>query len=125
MQEAVELTEKTSGPDHPRLVGVLNNLATVSAVAGNIEAARAALERAIDIAARRLGTEHPNYAWLLLNYAAFERISGHKPEARKLEARARSVLHQNARTNGVGMTVDASDLRPKAVSLRRVGISAR
>jgi hypothetical protein len=62
-----------------------------------------------------LGTEHPKYAWLLINYAAIERKSGHKREARELEAKARSVLHQNARTNGVGMTVDASDLRPKAV----------
>jgi tetratricopeptide (TPR) repeat protein len=116
VHEAVEQIEKAFGPDHPLLIGPLNNLATVFALAGNHEAAKAALERAIDVAARRLGTEHPKYAWLLLNYAVFERKSGHKPEARKLEAKARSVLRQNARTNGVGMTVDASDLRPKAVS---------
>jgi tetratricopeptide (TPR) repeat protein len=98
VHEAVEQIEKAFGPDHPLLIGPLNNLATVFALAGNHEAAKAALERAIDVAARRLGK------------------SGHKPEARKLEAKARSVLRQNARTNGVGMTVDASDLRPKAVS---------
>jgi tetratricopeptide (TPR) repeat protein len=114
VQEAIELTEKAFGPDHPLAAGVLNNVATVFAAAGNREAAKAALERAIDIATRRLGSEHPTYAWLLLNYAAFERKAGHKTEARKLEAKAHSVLHQNARTNGLGMTLDASDLHPKA-----------
>jgi hypothetical protein len=83
-------------------------------VTGNSAAAKATLERAIDIARRRLGTEHPTYASLLFNYAALERKAGHNSEARKLEAQAHSVLRQNARTNGVGMTVDASDLNPRA-----------
>jgi hypothetical protein len=69
--------------------------------------------RAVAIAEERLGPQHPTYSDVLLSYAAFLRATGHTREANVLEARSKSVRQENARRDGVGLTVDVSAFRPE------------
>ena len=107
-QDAIGIIETECGPDHPLLIRSLNNLASMYDLTGHRDDADAAFGRAIAVAAKTLGTDHPTYGHLLLNYAGFLRSAGQKAKAKTLEARARTVLKDNQRSNGEGMTVDVS-----------------
>jgi tetratricopeptide (TPR) repeat protein len=113
--EAVDATstqvvtlETTFGPEHPRLLRPLNNLAVVYAQAGRMQEAGAAFRRAVAICEKQLPPGHPNHAALLTNYAAFLRQTGERAQAKAVEAEARSLARDNARRDGLGMTVDVS-----------------
>ena len=101
------------GPDHPMLVRILNNLASLENRTGHREEAGQRLRRALDIAERRLGPEHPSYAALLANYAAFLRQGGDKSRAKELAAQSTEILKDSSRRNGLGAVVDISSLRRK------------
>lgn len=104
----VATLETTFGPEHPRLLRPLNNLAVVYSQAGRMQEAGAAFRRAVAICEKQLPPGHPNHAALLTNYAVFLRRTGEKTQAKTVEAEARSLAHDNARWNGLGMTVDVS-----------------
>ena len=87
--QALAMMEQRWGPDHPMLVRILNNLASLEYRTGHREEAGQRLRRALDIAERRLGPEHPLYAALLANYAEFLRQGGEKSQAKVLEAQSR------------------------------------
>jgi tetratricopeptide (TPR) repeat protein len=113
MERAVALIEADSGPTHPALARILNNLAATYADLGLREKADAFFRRSLDIALAGFGEEHPQYGIMLHNYADFLSETGRKSEARKLEAHSKEVLRESARRNGTGMTVDVSSFRQR------------
>ncbi|HXB73651.1 MAG TPA: tetratricopeptide repeat protein [Candidatus Acidoferrales bacterium] len=113
LEQALAVIESDSGPDHPLLARVHNNLGDTYAALGLRDLADAAYRRSIQISEAQLGPEHPQFGIMLHNYAGFLRDCGRKSEAKVLEARSRAALQQSARLNGVGMTVDVSSFRQK------------
>ena len=113
LERSLGIFESQNGRDHPALLRGLNNLATAYAFTRRREEADATFRRALALAEKYLGTNHPTYGSVLSNYAEFLHMSGRKAEARTLAAQANDVLRDSARRNGLGMTVDASALRPK------------
>jgi hypothetical protein len=57
---ALEIDEKSFGPDHPEVATDVNNLRSVLKDLGDLAGARAAFERALAIFERALGPDHPN-----------------------------------------------------------------
>ena len=113
MEEGVAVIESDTGPAHPALARLLNNLASVYEKLGLREQANATYQRSIQIAETYFGPEHPQYGIMLHNYAYFLRNCGRKSEAKALEAHARAAIQAGARRNGEGMTVDVSAFRQK------------
>jgi tetratricopeptide (TPR) repeat protein len=111
--EALTALERHLGLDHPMLVRILNNLASLANRSGHREEAGQLLRRSLDIAEKRLGPEHPAYALLLGNYAAFLRQGGDKSGAKVLEAQSTRILKDIGRRNGLGDVVDVNSLRPR------------
>ena len=107
-EQAINMIGNTFNDDHPMLVRPLNNLGLVDVVLGDRNGAEAAFRRALAVAEKRLGREHPLYGRVLLNYAYAERKFGNRKEARALTSQANALLRETARSNGMGMTVDAS-----------------
>jgi len=64
---ALEIAEKTLGPEHPSVATSLNNLGLVLHALGDIKGAKKNYERAIDIYTNHLGNEHPHFATSLNN----------------------------------------------------------
>jgi len=112
-EEALAIVESDTGPGHPLLARIQNNLGDTYAALGLRDQADAAFRQSIQIAEAHLGPEHRQYGVMLHNYAGFLRDCGRKSEAKVLEARSRTALQQSARRNGAGMTVDVSAFRPK------------
>jgi tetratricopeptide (TPR) repeat protein len=113
LESALVAIETDSGPDHPVLARVLNNLGIAYAALARPQEAEQSFRRSIAIAGDRLGTEHPLYGVMLYNYARFLRDSGRKAEAKTLEAQSRAVIRESEQRNAAGMTVDVSAFRRK------------
>jgi len=60
--EAVELSEKALGPDHPDTVTALNNLGELYCSMGDYAKAEPLLKRALNIKEKTLGPDHPDAA---------------------------------------------------------------
>ncbi|EHL30901.1 hypothetical protein LDG_7048 [Legionella drancourtii LLAP12] len=56
---AIQIIEKSKGPEHPSLVTYMNNLANLYLEEGKREPARLFFEKAIVIGVKRLGATHP------------------------------------------------------------------
>jgi tetratricopeptide (TPR) repeat protein len=112
-RQAIATHEADLGPVHPILIRPLTSMARVQAAAGRQDEADAIFRRAVAIAEQRLGPEHPAYSDVLMCYARFLRAAGHKRESKLLEACSRSARQENARRDGVGLTVDTSAFRQK------------
>jgi len=106
--QSVAMLEKTFGSGHPLLLRALNSLAVVYTLTGRTEEAGATYRRAMAICEKSLPPGHPSRAALLANYARFLRGTGEKAQAKALEEEARSLASDNARRDGLGMTVDVS-----------------
>jgi len=111
--QQIAMLENMFGPAYPLLLRPLNNLAVVYSLAGRTEEAGAAFRRALAICEKSLPPSHPSHATLLANYARFLRGIGEKTQAKVMEAEARSLSCDNARRDGLGMTVDVSGFRQK------------
>jgi tetratricopeptide (TPR) repeat protein len=109
--KAVATVEEKVGSEHPLLLRPLNNLALVYALAGRTEEAGATFRRALAICEKSLPPDHPSRAALLVNYARFLRGIGERTQAKAMEAEARSLARDNARRDGLALTVDVSSLR--------------
>ncbi|CAN0453882.1 unnamed protein product, partial [Ectocarpus fasciculatus] len=66
---AIEIGEKTLGPDHPGLATWLNNRAELLRVQGKYDEADPLCLRAIEIGEKTLGPDHPELASRLSNRA--------------------------------------------------------
>lgn len=110
-QQAVALTEAEYREDHPILVFPLNNLGVTYSLLGNAAEADRAFRRALDICAKALPPGHPSHAAVLANYAEFLRRSGEKSKAKAMRQEADTLLRDNARRNGRGLTIDVTAFR--------------
>ena len=68
-KEALRLSEREFGPDHPNTGAVLNNLATRYVGQGRYAEAEPLYKRALAIGEKALGPDHPDVAGDLINLA--------------------------------------------------------
>lgn len=88
--EALQMIEGTLGPDHPGLIGPLNNLGVAEQALGDYPAARTHLERAAALQAKHLPDTHLRVAETERNLAQNSLLSG-SPDAREHIARATRI----------------------------------
>jgi CHAT domain-containing protein/tetratricopeptide (TPR) repeat protein len=89
-QEALQMLEATFGPDHPGLIGPLNNLGVAEQALGAYPAARAHLERAAALQAKHLPATHLRVAETERNLARNSLLSA-SPDARDHIIRATRI----------------------------------
>jgi tetratricopeptide (TPR) repeat protein len=111
LQDSVAALEQLHGIQHPALLRALNNLATAQIRSHYVAEAGKNFRRAVDLAGQYLGDQSQLYGQVLANYAAYLRQTGEKAQGRDLAKRAGQILHDTARRNGIGATVDVSALR--------------
>lgn len=92
---ALEISEKTLGPNHPATSVSLDNLAKYLSLQGEYEAARPLYERALEIREKTLGAEHPETATNLDNLADLLKAQGDYEAARSLYERALAIREKN------------------------------
>ena len=90
LEQALQIREKTLGPDHPDVATSLNNLAALYYGQGKYAAAEPLVQRALKIDEKALGPDHPDVATSLNSlanlyhsqgkYAAAEPLSSAGPE---------------------------------------------
>ena len=72
-EEALAITRKVLGEQHPHTAGSLNNLALLYESQGQYEKAEPLYGQALAICINILGEQHPNTQIVLSNYARFRR----------------------------------------------------
>ena len=88
--EALQMLEDTFGPDHPGLIGPLNNLGVAEQALGDYPAARTHLERAAALQAKHLPATHLRVAETQRNLARNSLLSA-SPDARDHIVRATRI----------------------------------
>lgn len=91
LERALEIRERTLGPEHPGVGTILNNLAEVYRSQGNYGEAEPLYRRAIEIDEKAQGPEHPSVAVDLNNLAVLYRGMGRYAEAESLYRRALTI----------------------------------
>lgn len=89
-QEALQMLEASLGPDHPGLIGPLNNLGVAEQTLGDYPAARIHLERAAALQAKHLPATHLRVAETERNLARNSLLSA-SPDARDHIVRATRI----------------------------------
>jgi tetratricopeptide (TPR) repeat protein len=93
-RSALEIAEKSLGPNHPDTAGSLNNLAALLESKGDYAAAEPLYRRALAIAEKTLGPNHPNTATSLDNLAGLLESEGDDAAAEPLYRRALSTAEK-------------------------------
>ncbi len=93
-RSALDIAEKTLGPDHPDTAGSLNNLAALLESKGDYAGAEPLFRRALAIAEKTLGPNHPNTAMALDNLAGLLESEGDDASAEPLYRRALSTAEK-------------------------------
>ena len=88
---ALEIREKSLGPEHPHVAMSLNNLAMLYYAQGAYAKAEPLFARALAIREKSLGPEHPDVAVSLNNLAMRYYAQGAYAKAEPLYARARAI----------------------------------
>jgi tetratricopeptide (TPR) repeat protein len=88
VRDALAISERALGPEHPETGASLNNLACLLVDQGDFAGARPLLERALAISEKTLGPEHPETATSLSNLGDVLRDQGDIAAARPLLERA-------------------------------------
>jgi hypothetical protein len=89
----------------------INNLACAYAEMKRTGEAEAAFQKGLKLAEERLGPEHRDTGGILYSYSTLLRSTGRKAEARKMELRWKLIQEDTARVNGLGLTLDARNVR--------------
>jgi len=90
-EEALQLAEKTLGPEYPNMAQSLNNLAMLYRVHGKSAGAEPFCKRSLEIIEKALGPDHPQVATVLDYLANCYRKMGKLDEAKNLMARAEKI----------------------------------
>ena len=115
LQRAVDLGREIDGPG-PRLLSILNPLASALMGAGKLEEAEAVIEEAQSIVDTDVGPDHPNAGALYATLGHLRSKQHRYEEALELHRRAREVIaaalgpdHANigAIDNGIGLTLSS------------------
>ena len=89
--QAVEVAERTFGPDHPKVAASLNNLAELYRKQGQYAQAEPFYKRSLAIKERALGPDNSEVAIGLGNLALLKRIQGQYAQAEPLYKRALAI----------------------------------
>ena len=81
LQQAVTITTRALGPEHPDVGRWLNNLALVAREQGNYEHAERDHRKALDITEKALGAQHPHVAALTYNLGTVLYVQGEREQA--------------------------------------------
>ena len=90
-KKAIEIAERTYGPDHPNVATSLNNLASFYQDQGQYAEAEPLFKRSLAIREKALGPDHPSVAVSLKKLAVLYRATKREKEAEKLEQRAARI----------------------------------
>jgi tetratricopeptide (TPR) repeat protein len=90
-RDALAISEKVLGPEHPDTVKNLGNLANLLRDQGDLAGARPLYERVLAIHEKVLGPEHPDTATSLNNFANLLKDQGDLAGARPLYERALAI----------------------------------
>jgi len=91
LKQALDIRQKTLGPEHPEVASTLNALGIVSKEAGQYEEALAYYQKAIQISEITLGSEHPLVADAFTNLGNVLRRQGKFDAALEAERRALAI----------------------------------
>jgi tetratricopeptide (TPR) repeat protein len=84
MRRALDIDERSYGPDHPEVARDLNNLAALLKATNRLAEAEPLMRRALDIDERSYGPDHPNVAIRLNNLAQLLKATNRLAEAEPL-----------------------------------------
>ncbi len=90
-QQALDLYQRTLGPDHPHVAGALTNLGNVADSQGEFDEALDLMRRALAIRQDTLGPDHPHVAISVTSLGHVARAQGKLDEARELYQRALGI----------------------------------
>jgi CHAT domain-containing protein len=108
VREALELAEKTLGPDHLETAGVLNSLAELYRLTGDYAKAEPLYQRALNICENVHGPDHPTTAVYLTNLAELYRGIADYSKAGPLFRRAIEIYEK-------ALGADHSDADPQEI----------
>ncbi len=100
-QLALERQRAASGPQHPTMGRIYNNLAAVNLLRQDAHAAKRNLERAIDLQERTHGPGHPSVAPMKANVAALLLRQGRTRESKELLNESLQVWEASGARNEV------------------------
>jgi tetratricopeptide (TPR) repeat protein len=92
--EAIALSERAAGPDHPEVGAGYANLARTLRAQGDVAGARGAVERALAIFERAYGPAHPHVATVRSHLAGVLIAEAKPAEARREYARALAIAER-------------------------------
>ncbi|MBV6498581.1 MAG: hypothetical protein CJBNEKGG_00806 [Prosthecobacter sp.] len=95
MRRALDLVEKSSGPDHPNVAIHLNNLAQLLQDTNRLAEAEPLMRRALDLGEKSFGPDHPNVAIRLNNLATLLQATNRLAEAEPLTRRAFDLVEKS------------------------------
>jgi CHAT domain-containing protein/Tfp pilus assembly protein PilF len=90
-ERALEIREKTLGPEHSDVAASLNSLANIYRRKGDYAKAEPIYQRALDIRVKALGPEHPDVAISLHTFANLHSAKGDLAKAEQLYQRALDI----------------------------------
>jgi len=96
-RRAIDLSERTLGPDQPDIADITHNLADTLSKQGRIDAAGPLFIKSLALYRKLLGSEHPFIAMALANYGRFLQQSGDFDAA---DSTLREALHLNEKVRG-------------------------
>ena len=91
MRSALEIDERSFGPDHPNVAAELNNLAQLLQATNRLAEAEPLMRRALEIGERSYGPDHPNVATALNNLGQLLQDTNRLAEAEPLIRRALAI----------------------------------
>jgi tetratricopeptide (TPR) repeat protein len=91
MRRALEINERSYGPDHPNVAICLNNLAALLQATNRLAEAEPLMRRALAIDEQSFGPDHPDVASCLNNLAQLLRATNRLGEAEPLMRRALAI----------------------------------
>jgi len=95
IERALEIRERTLGPDHPDVSQAINALAALHYFKGEYSKAEPLYRRALAVWEKSLGPEHPDVAHTLNNLAALYSVLGDYAKAEPLMRRALAIKEKS------------------------------
>ncbi len=114
-QLALERQRSASGPEHPTMGRIYNNLAAVNLLRQDAHAAKRNLERAIELQERTHGPQHPSVAPMKANFGALLLGQGRTSEAKEMLVESLQVWEASGARNqvyigGANLTLSQAEL---------------
>ncbi len=114
-QFALERQRSASGPEHPTMGRIYNNLAAVNLLRQDAHAAQRNLERAIELQERTHGPQHPSVAPMKANFGALLLGQGRTGEAKEMLVESLRVWEASGARNqvyigGANLTLSQAEL---------------